>query len=203
MNIKLGKITLDLGGDAPDVQLDLDDLMPIGPDLSDEFTRQPSIYAYVATLAARAEALWIEVKRDLEQLYAETDKEVRLDLIQSNEKVTEDKVKAEVKLRRGYHEALMEELEYREQHLIMQALVRAFEMRAQMLQSLGAHLRAEAQQTGMTISDFKASVRAVTAETAEERKAKKRERKALADAAAGKEEEAIKEAQDAIDRVPF
>lgn len=147
----IGKYEVDLGDGEAKVALDVDAMLYIGQDLSAEFTNQASTYAYVATLGAMAEAMWLESKKELERTYAEMDKDVRRDLITSGEKITEGKVKEEIKTRRGYHEALLEELDFREQHLIMQALVRAFDMRAQMLISLGAHLRAEAQQTGMTI----------------------------------------------------
>lgn len=151
---ELGLYVLYLGNDK--IELDLDNMVPIGDDLSVEFTQQPSLYAYIATLAARAEAEWGDAKNALARMGAQTDKEVRRDLAMSNEKVTEGKVEAEVELRRGYQEAADFELECREQYLVMRALTRTFDMRAQMLISLGAHLRAESEQTGMLVAETKA-----------------------------------------------
>jgi hypothetical protein len=50
------------------------------------------------------------------------------------------------------------ELGHRHQYLMMRALVNSMDQRAQMLISLGAHLRAEADQTGMLIRDTKAAL---------------------------------------------
>lgn len=171
MDTKIGKLVIDFTDGA--VNIDVDDVLPIGQDLSSEFTKQPSLYAYIAVLAARAEAMWLESKRELDRIHAVIDKEVRKDLAFTDVKVTEAMVKAEIELRRGYHDALMDELDFREQHLIMQALTKAFEMRANMLISLGAHLRAEAQQTGMLISDFKDTLRQQKNKVIGERKRKK------------------------------
>ncbi len=168
-NISLGKLTIELGEDE-DVVLNADELLVIGADLSLEFTRQASSYAYVAMLSARADGLWQETKRDLDEVYAQTDKEVRRDILSDGDKVTEGKVQQGVQLRRGYIEAAMEELFYREQHLVMRALERSMDMRASMLISLGAHLRAEAQQTGMVIKDFKETLRAQSKATTKETK---------------------------------
>lgn len=156
MEISLGTYDVILAEHGlPEVQLDLDELIPISSDLNQEFIEQPSLYAHIAMLAAQAEAFWIDAKRHQEGVYAETDKEVRLDLLRDDEKITEGKVSAGVKLRRGYIEAQNYELDCREQYLIMRALERTMDMRAQMLISLGAHLRAEAQQTDMLIKQTK------------------------------------------------
>lgn len=162
----LGKIVIEL---EEDVELDLDNLLPIGQDLSHEFSHQPSLYAYVAMVAARAEACWLEAKRELARTYAATDQEVRRDLTASDERITEGKVEAEVKLRKGYYEALIFELDCREQYLVAKVVAEAMDMRANMLISLGAHLRAEAQQTGMRINDVKETLRAAQASVNRER----------------------------------
>lgn len=157
MDNKLGAISL-VDVEEYEIELDLDAIVPITDDLTTEFKEQPSLYAYVAVLAARAEALWLDSKRYSEQIYAETDKEVRTDLAMSGEKTTEGRVAQEIQLRRGYRDALDNELDCHEQHLIMRALTRAMDMRAQMLISLGAHLRTEAEQTGLLINQTKAAI---------------------------------------------
>lgn len=145
---KLSVVELEFG-DEEVVAIDLDDLIPIGEDVSAEFTNQASSYAYVAVLAARAEALWLGTKADLKKAYAEADHEARLDLLSLGKKPTEPMVKQEVELRSDYRDAVDEELFYHEQHLIARVIEQSMKMRADMLVSLGAQLRNEAQQLGM------------------------------------------------------
>lgn len=153
MIIKLGKMDIDVGNG--EVELDLDSIIPIHDNLSAEFSEQPSLYAYIAMLAARAEACWLDAKRQLDETRATTDKEVRMDLAASGEKFTEAKVTAEITMRKGYREAIEYELATHEQWLIMRALEQTMAQRAQMLISLGAHLRAESEQAGMLIRETK------------------------------------------------
>jgi len=150
MNVKLGKLEVHLG-DNETVHLDLDEIVPIDDDIDVEFTQQPSRYAYVAMVAARSEAQASDAKNYVAEIYAQTDREVRSDLDGQGIKITEARVNSEVLLRRGYSEAKEYQQECYEQHLVMRVVTRALEMRADMLVSLGAHLRAEASQTGMYI----------------------------------------------------
>ena len=155
MEVKLGQLQVQLGDEQ--VDLDLDALVPVSDDLTREFTEQASSYAYTAMLSARCEALWLSSKREMDETEAGLDRDVRKDLATFG-KVTEAMVEAETKLRRAYREAWEYELACREQHLILQAVTRAMEMRGQLLMSLGAHLRAEAQQTGMYVKDAKSTL---------------------------------------------
>ena len=154
---QLGTVCL-IEVEEEDIELDLDAIVPITDDLTTEFKEQPSLYAYIAILAARAEALLLDAKSYKEELYAKTDKEVRKDLSLAGEKITEPRVKQEIQLCRGYVEAIEYEIEIHEQYLIMKALTRTMDMRAQMLISLGAHLRTEAEQTGMLINQTKKAI---------------------------------------------
>lgn len=146
------------------VTLDLDEMVPIGDDISTEFREQPSLYAYVAMLSADAESLWRESKRLMDEAYAEADKAVRDELLSLDVRITEKKVESEVESRRGYCEAVRYELDCRKQYLIMRALQDSMEMRANMLISLGAHLREEAKQTGMLIMETKKKLRELKGE---------------------------------------
>lgn len=150
---KLGDIEVALEDST--INVNLDDLLPIGDDVSTEFREQPSLYAYIAMLAADAESLWRESKRLMDEVYAETDKAVRDELQVYDKRITENKVAAEVEIRRGYLDAKQYEHDCRQQYLIMRVLQDAMEMRADMLISLGAHERAEAKQTGMLIKKTK------------------------------------------------
>ena len=166
--MKLETCSIDVGDG--DVKLDLHAIVPITDDLTLEFQRQPSLYAYISVLAARAEACWLDSKRELDRTYASMDKDVRRDLALAPGKVTEAMVEAEIKLRKGYNQAQIYELDCREQHLVMQAITRAMEMRAQMLMSLGAHLREEARQTGMYIKDVKETLSEIRSKTGSDRR---------------------------------
>lgn len=153
MNVELG--TVEIALETGEVEIDLDDIIPISDDISTEFREQPSLFEYVAMLAADAESLWRESKRLTEEVYAETDAIVRDEFDNRGERTTEKRVESEVQGRRGYREAVRFELMCHKQHLIMRVLQQSLEMRADMLISLGAHLRAEAQQTGMLIKKTK------------------------------------------------
>lgn len=146
---ELGDIEIALENQT--ITLNLDELIPIGDDVSREFREQPSTYAYISMLASDAESLWREAKRLMDEVYAETDRAVREELRHSDERITEKKVEMEVETRRGYREAVRFEMDCHSQYLIMRVLQDAMEMRADMLISLGAHERAEAKQTGMAI----------------------------------------------------
>jgi len=146
--------------DGKDISVDLDAYIPVSEDISAEFADQASRYAYIAMLAARAEAAYMESKTELKRVYAETDKEVRQDLASIGGKSTEAMVSVEIELRRGYKEAKDYEQYYYQQHLIMKAIETAMKMRADMLVSLGAQLRNEAQQLGMSVKSQVMNIRA-------------------------------------------
>ncbi len=135
--------------DGVDVELDIASYIPVGEDISLEFRDQASKYAYVAMLAAKAEAEWLESKTLLKRTYAKTDQDVRRDMASVGGRVTEAMVSAEVELRRGYVQDKDAEQFYRRQHLVMQSIEASMKMRADMLVSLGAQLRNEANQLGM------------------------------------------------------
>lgn len=158
MNYTIGTIELLIGpGPADKVSIDADAMLAINDtNLSREFSEQSARYAYIAVMTAEAEARWLAAKRNQEEVRASTDKEVRRDL--ANERVTEGKVTAELEMRRGVRDAAEYELSCREQFSIMKALTAAMDMRANMLISMGAHARMEADQAGMHINDVKATL---------------------------------------------
>jgi len=166
MDIRFEVLQIDVGDG---VEIDLNKILPITGDLSREFTNQASLYAWVAVIAARAEAIWLEAKREMDRIYAELDPDVRRDFLLNGVKVTETSVKSEILCRKGYIDAQLDELDCREQYLIMQALVAAFDMRAHMLTSLGAQVREEQRQTGMQISEFKDTLRDTKRQANQER----------------------------------
>lgn len=151
---KLGKIQVVIGDEEE--TLDLDKIVPIDADLSDEFARQPSLYAYVAMLAAQCESLYRGAQASTERTKARVDQTIREDAKALQEKVTENIVEKRVMLSAEVEEAEDTEAGYRYQYLMLRAVVASLDQRAQMLISLGAHLRAESEQTGMLIRDTKA-----------------------------------------------
>lgn len=117
--------------------------------LTDEFTRQPSVYAWFATLAEIAAAQVEKTKFDLSVTRAKLDSIKRADLANEGKKVTESMVEAaittDVKIM-----ALTEELIDGGRQLgILKALVRALDQRKDMLIQLGSTKRQE-----MVLSDF-------------------------------------------------
>lgn len=153
----LGKLKIDLG-EAGEEVLDLDNIVPIAGDLSEEFSRQPSLYAYIAMMAANAEALYGAAKAGTERTKARTDRDIRKRAKAIDEKVTENVVFNRVLMDDDVEEAEETEMAYRYQYLVLKALTNAMDQRAQMLISLGAHLRAEAEQTGMLVRETKSKL---------------------------------------------
>lgn len=122
--------------------------------LSDEFAGQAARYGYFAAIAAGAETMYRAAKRRAEVVYAEADEEIRREFAESGKKVTEAVVKAAIMLDEDYCEAVEQELDLLYNYKLLQALVNAFEQRANMLQSLGAHVRHEYDMTDMhTVED--------------------------------------------------
>jgi len=150
-----GEIEVLMSGQS--ITIDVDALMDIRTeDLTTEFAEQASLLAYVSTLAAEAEAEWGYVKRELEEVQARIYADVREDLLSvPGDKVTEAKINSEVVRTKGYIEAVEAEIEAKMQYRILRGLVDAMSQRGSMLQSLGAQLRAELDQTGMVTRELK------------------------------------------------
>lgn len=138
------------------INIDLNKYVPIDPNnLIHEFATQPAAYAYLATLSAQIEAEYSDAKRSTERVYAETDSLVRSTIAARNEKLTEAGVKAMIEQSDNYRAAVDNETYTRSQYLVLRAIVAAMEQRAQMLISLGAHMRMEADMTGMSVKSLK------------------------------------------------
>lgn len=153
-------------------ELDLGELL-VSDDISKEFKEQASRYAWVAMLAARSEAVWLDTKDAVSQVYAEVDKDVRYNMEMTNTKMTEARVSQAVELDQAYRDAKLAQIDAREQFLILQAIEKAMSMRADMLISLGAQLRAEAQQIDMNIKEVKDEIDKVKKESRAKKVAEK------------------------------
>jgi len=160
----LGELEIQLGEQV--IVLNLDDYVPLDDQqLSREFADQAGLFAYVGILQAQAEGEWLDSKRNLDRTFAEEDMAIRKSVAASGNKVTEAGIKSMVEVSVRYQQAVEQELFYRQQHLILKAVVASMDQRAQMLISLGAHLRMEAGQTGMLINNTKAALTAVKSAT--------------------------------------
>ena len=108
--------------------------------LSDEFSKQPSQYAYWAFRAEHAKKLKNEAKLQLEVFQARRGKDLRL---AATTKVTDKGIENLIKASEDYtkyYESYNKAL-YREG--IFARIVDSFQQKGQMLISLGAHSRAE------------------------------------------------------------
>ena len=136
--------------------------------LSNEMARQAGLYAYFAVQMANAERSHAVSIMEKEEEYATLDPEARDALARGPAaKVTEAMVKAFILREESYIEVQDNEVDAKRNYRLLRAICNALEMRATMLQSLGAHLRHELDMTGMntkgrqyqaSISDVKESI---------------------------------------------
>jgi hypothetical protein len=139
----LGIIKIDVG--EGDVSIYLDEYVPIDEsNLSLEFARHATKYAYIAMLSSKAEAMWLCAKESRER----AEKQMISDL-KAAQKITDTTAEAMAELSAA--EFRDYELSCKSQHLLLKAVVDAMNARKDMLISLGAHLRAEQDMTGSFI----------------------------------------------------
>lgn len=133
-------------------ELDLSDLFDIDEnDLTREFATQASLYAYFATLQAKVERDVVAESIKKDQEYASADEHWRQWYTEREKKYTEAVIRSDVIRDEDY--MIAEDSYNMAVHdlNIVKALVRALQQRAEMLISMGAHLRQEYSMTGMTI----------------------------------------------------
>lgn len=136
------------------VRVNVDDLFYIdNTDLTTEYSKQAAYYARYTTLAARAnlDAKKSTVHRERE--YAELDEHYREELRENGIKVTEPMIKEAIRNDEDYAEAVDAEVDAKHKHAILKSICEALKMRADMLISMGAHMRQEMSMTGMSIKD--------------------------------------------------
>jgi len=129
--------------------------------LSQEFSTQAAMYVELITNYNRAETEHMKAKANLERIYAEVDQDIRDELAVNGKKYTETVVKSLVLLEEDYIEEQQYALHASKKYMLLKQLLKAMEMRADMLISLGAHLRAEISMTQMNIKekDYDAKVK--------------------------------------------
>jgi hypothetical protein len=121
-------------------------------DLSSEFTHQAAMYAHWSRLQAQAEAMVNTLANEKDLEYAAADSEYRQQLISRGEKFTEKVIEGLVLRDDDYQQVVEAWLKAKELYQTLRGVTYAFSMRADMLVSLGAHLRAEATMAGMHIN---------------------------------------------------
>lgn len=122
-------------------------------DITKEFMQQASLYGFFATISAMAEDVANRADFDKDQEYAQADIAWRESFEQNSRKYTEAVVRSTVMTDAGYVRAVERHLKTEYDFKLLKAIVRALEQRADMLVSLGSHLRHEEGMTGMTIKE--------------------------------------------------
>jgi len=118
--------------------------------------RQAGLYAYFAVQMAHAEYTHARAGISKDEAYADADEYWREELtVDKTRKVTEAMVKAAVIQDESYQALAAVEINAKRDYRLLRVICNALEMRATMLQSVGAHLRHELDMTGMNIRDRK------------------------------------------------
>ena len=117
--------------------------------LTDEFIKQPSLYAWFAAVAEIANAELESKKLKLSVLQSNLDAEVRSELAKTNEKATESKISSIVHCDKRVVVLNEEIIESARQLGILKAMVRSLEQRCTMLVQIGGMKRQE-----ISLGDF-------------------------------------------------
>ncbi len=122
-------------------------------ELTSHFAEQASIFGHFSIQLAEADRLVGIAKLSAEQQYAEADAYYRNEHNDAEEKYTEPSIKAEISLDEDYIASLAVQRDAVHNVAVLKAIVTALKMKADMLISMGAHLRQEYDMTGMTIRE--------------------------------------------------
>jgi len=132
------------------IDIDTDKLFDIDEtNLTKEYAKQASLYAYYGTLYNEADRALMKSDAYKDSLYAELDLEYRKEL--QDEKATEGRIKSMVISDADYEKSVTQVTYCTYRKGVLKTIMDALKMRADMLVSMGAHLRAEYDQTGMVI----------------------------------------------------
>lgn len=130
--------------------IDLDELFDIDEtNLTKEYAKQASTYAYYGTLYNIADRSVMEMDAKKDSTYAEIELAYRDEL--KEDKPTEGRIKSMVLTDEGYAEVLGKYAFAVYRKNTLKTIMDALKMRADMMISMGAHLRAEYDQTGMNM----------------------------------------------------
>jgi|SRR3990167_5445842 len=117
--------------------------------VSEDMMKQAAIYAFVGMSKVKYEIKRDRAKQKKDEIYAELDLAWREKYVANDWKITEAAIKSEIITTDSYSEAQERLNISEEQFSIFEILTKSLEMRANMLQSVGAFLRMEQGMTGM------------------------------------------------------
>lgn len=126
--------------------------------LSNDMMSQAALYAFFAAKLAEAEKELAKVEFTLDMEYAKADEDFRLDLDTNNRKYTEAVIKSLITRDESYQKVKNKQIEAQYVVDLLKAIVKALQMRAEMLISLGANMRQEMGMTGMSTNTMDKSV---------------------------------------------
>src|SRR4030066_297364 len=151
MSIDLeGRVTVTIRGKKQ--EYNIAELLEIDEtNLSKEFASQAALFGFFATAQAEAEMEVGKLSVSKDQEYATSDEFWRADFDKREKKYTEAVIRSSVIRDEEY--VLADQDFHTAEHNanMLKMIVKALGQRAEMLISLGAHLRAEAEMTGMSI----------------------------------------------------
>ena len=139
---------------AKDSTINLSKILEIHEaELTVHFAKQASIFGYFSIQLAEAERLLGIAKSEAEQDAAVADAYYREGYRVNDEKYTEAVIRGDVLLDEHYQKALDEQRQAKYNMDVLKSVVNALKMKADMLISMGAHLRQEYDMTGMAIRE--------------------------------------------------
>ncbi|AMW63093.1 hypothetical protein BI004_gp172 [Bacillus phage NotTheCreek] len=125
---------------------DLREELKINPvNLQEEMLEQPVKYVYWSALHEKVRYLLERQELRLEQIVANLDAEARSHIKSQGEKPTKDSVEAYIKTRTEYDQQRKRVIEFEQILGRTSRIVKAFEQRSNMLQSIGKQLANEGQ----------------------------------------------------------
>lgn len=139
--------------------------------LTKEFAGQSAMYAYFAAMQAKSDYGASQISFALEQEQAEADAAARMEMEKDGRKYTEAVIKGMISLDDECTKLNESLIGQKYETKLLKAICDALEMRANMLISMGSHIRHEMDQTGISIKErqFKDSLENVKKVTSKNR----------------------------------
>lgn len=142
-----------------EVKYELDDVFEINENaVTEEMMRQASLYAFFSQQYAEVSLAVDRAEFQKDKEYAMADLAVRKDYEEEGKRTTEGLVEAEALTDNYYQDAVEEHSVMQYKLNVMRNIVKALEMKAEMLISIGAQLRQERSMTGMRIKEYEKNI---------------------------------------------
>jgi len=120
-------------------------------DLDKEYREQSALYAYFVSAFSEAERDHAAAVSHKELVIADCDEYYREKFLSDGRKVTENVIKSAIIQDDEYGRAIDREISAKHYYSTLKGIVKAMELRAEMLRSLGAKMRSEYEMTNMTV----------------------------------------------------